>query len=373
MQWYVPLLDEFDVVAVTPRWQGERRTFEGLPQVPLVSVDQVVGRVGAVQKGLDRVFRLRSENLYYFWGLAEVLRGAAIVECLETFHPYCRQAVDLQGRFGYKLAFSAHENIAYAHENLAYRRETKRRVFAQGDAFFGLCRQGCDALILEGAPADKVHLSGAGVDVEAYSPGPPDLDALAPLGIPARVAGETTLFWAGRLVWEKGASDAICALGLLMRAGGGAAYRLLLAGDGPDLGKLRAMAARAGVADRVHFLGRVSLGQMIALYRLSDMCLVPSVPTPRWQEQFGCVLIEAMACGCPVVATRTGAIAEVVGNAGVLVAPAQHTELADAVGRLAGERAARAARGRAWVVEQYSNGVVADRIRTVYRSLLDGG
>lgn len=373
MQFYAPLQDEFDLVAVTPRWQPQKRAYDRVPQIPLVSVDQVVGALGPMQRVVDKAFRLRSENLYYFLGMEQALKGAAIVECLETFHPYCRQALDLKAKLGYKLVFSVHENVAFAHENLALRRDIKRRAFENADAFTAMCEQGRNSLILEGAPADRIHLSGAGVDTDALCPGTPDPEALAPLALPAKGDGELYLLFAGRLVWEKGIFDALEALALLSRADKTTQYRLLVAGDGPEDAKLRALAARAGVTDRVHFLGRVSAAQMVALYRLADLCLAPSIPTPRWQEQFGCVLIESMACGCPVVATHTGSIPEVVGDIGFLVAPNHHTQLADTIRRAAAQpedRQDRARRGRDWVVERYDNRAVAGRIAQVYRNIL---
>lgn len=378
MQWYVPLLNEFDVVAVTPKWQPGKRTFAGIPQIPLVSLDQVVGAARPVQTLLDRALRLRSENLYYFPGLDRALVGADIVECLETFHPYCRQAIDGKARHGYKLVFSVHENIAFAHENLQYRRQIKADAFRVGDAFNAICEQGRNSLLLEGAPAAKTHVAGAAVDTDRYAPGPPDAALLARFGVLAeRSERDFYTLFAGRFVWEKGVLDLVEAMGLLALAGGdkttGRRYHLLLAGDGPEEIRMRALATRLNIGDRVHFLGRVPRDAMIALYRRADLCAVPSIPTPRWQEQFGCVLIEAMACGCPLLATDSGAIREVVAGCGRLVAPNHHTQLADAIRDLAqnpAERQRLAALGRAHVVRRYDNRVVADRIRHVYRQIL---
>ena len=62
------------------------------------------------------------------------------------------------------------------------------------------------------------------------------------------------------------------------------------------------------------------------------ICFVlPSVPTQSWEEQFGMVLAESMACGKAIISTRSGAIPEVVGDAGVVVAPADYHALAAAI------------------------------------------
>lgn len=376
MQFYAPLLEEFDVRAVTPKWQPDRRTYAGVPQIPLVSLDQIIGAVPVVQTVLDKAFRLRSENLYHYFGLENEFARADIVECLETFHPYCKQAIEGKKRHGVALAFSVHENIAFAHENLAYRRQIKQDAFAHGDAFFALCEQGRNSLILEGAPPEKIHLSGAGVDTDFFCPGEPDPNALSTLGIAPPTPNEIILLFAGRLVWEKGVFDCVHALALLPKFPDAPCFRLLLAGDGPEEQKLRDLVHRLNLQETVHFLGRVTRPQMLALYQCADLCLVPSIATPKWQEQFGCVLMEAFACGCPVIATQSGAIEEVTGGIAPLVAPAQHTALALAIHALALDSAQRkrmACEGRAHVVKNYDNRVVAERIARVYRILLEKG
>ncbi len=376
MQFYAPLLDEFDIRAVTPRLRPDRRTYQGVPQVPLLSLDQILGAVPPAQTVLDKALRLRSENLYHYFGLEKEFAHADLVECLETFHPYCRQAVKAKKRHGFALAFSVHENIAFAHENLAYRRNLKRSVFAHGDAFFALCEQGRNSLVLEGAPPEKIHLSGAGTDTDLYQPAEPDAGVLAKLGVLSRAngGGEITLLFAGRLVWEKGVFDCFHALALLGKMPNAPTFRLVVAGDGLERSRLETLAARLQLQNRVQFLGRVATEEMLSLYRRADIGLVPSIPTPKWQEQFGCVLIEALACGCPVVATRTGATLEVTGGLVPLVAPAQHTDLARAIFDLACDPARReriAREGRAHVVRNYDNRVVAERIARVYRALLE--
>jgi glycosyltransferase involved in cell wall biosynthesis len=374
MQFYVPLLDEFEIVAVTPRWQPNKRTYDGIPQAPLVSLDQVIGAIPLLQKSLDTLVRLRSENLYYFFGLEKLLASAAIVECLETFHPYCWQALRGKGRFGYRLAFSCHENIAFAHENLKIRRQIKQDAFHKGDAFFALCEQGRNSLILEGAPADRIFLSGMAIDTDLYSPGTPDSIALAPLGIDVeKPKSEPVVLFAGRMVWEKGIFDVIEAVGLLHHQN--FPVQLLLAGDGPESAKVADRLQRMGITNIVRRLGRVSQQQMVALYRYADACLVPSIPTAKWQEQFGCVLIEAMGCGCPVLATDSGAIREVTGGYATLIPPAQHTYLAQSLRELLSDPQKRqtvAQAAREWVVRQYANSVNANRIRAVYRGMLSG-
>jgi len=102
-------------------------------------------------------------------------------------------------------------------------------------------------------------------------------------------------------------------------------------GPGPETPALDEHAQSLGLADRVHRLGRVSEGELDGLYRSAAATVFPST-----YEGFGNPALEAMARGCPVIATTAASIPEVVGNAGILVAPRSPYELADAVRRLLG-------------------------------------
>ena len=70
---------------------------------------------------------------------------------------------------------------------------------------------------------------------------------------------------------------------------------------------------RLGIEDRVLLAGGVPHTDIHRLHSAADIFVLPSIPTHLWQEQFGIVLIESMACGVPVVAARSGSIPEVIG------------------------------------------------------------
>jgi glycosyltransferase involved in cell wall biosynthesis/GT2 family glycosyltransferase len=127
--------------------------------------------------------------------------------------------------------------------------------------------------------------------------------------------GTKTIGYVGRLEERKG-------LAVLVRAvARHADWRLELTGDGPQRAELAALARELGVADRVHFLGFASGPELAQRYRAVDVVAVPSLPTPGWLEQFCRVAVEAMACGVPVVGSDSGAIPEVLGDAGLIAAP----------------------------------------------------
>ncbi|HLL60765.1 MAG TPA: glycosyltransferase family 4 protein, partial [Candidatus Nitrosocosmicus sp.] len=78
----------------------------------------------------------------------------------------------------------------------------------------------------------------------------------------------------------------------------------------------------------------ISYSQIHTLYNTSDIFVLPSKPTKYWQEQYGMVLLEAMASGLPIVTTNTGAIPEVVGNAALLCKPGDVAELTQSIYKL---------------------------------------
>ena len=104
-----------------------------------------------------------------------------------------------------------------------------------------------------------------------------------------------------------------------------------------------------------------------------DLMCAPSQTTARWREQFGRMLIEAMACGVPVVASRSGEIPHVVGDAGLVVDEADVASWTSAIDRLLGDPAVRrdlSARGIARAHDKYAWPVVARAHLEFFEELL---
>jgi glycosyltransferase involved in cell wall biosynthesis len=121
-------------------------------------------------------------------------------------------------------------------------------------------------------------------------------------------------------------------------------------------------------------VGFVSQADMPSQYRLFDVMAMPSLETESWIEQFGRVAVEAMASGVPVLASDSGSLPEVVGDAGVLVPPGDAGALASALQMFVDDpseltRLADRARQRA---EQYSWSNVARRQHDLYLEMLTG-
>jgi glycogen(starch) synthase len=116
---------------------------------------------------------------------------------------------------------------------------------------------------------------------------------------------ERLVLFVGRLVYEKGFQLALDALpGVLRQVPN---VRFLVAGSGTHEAELKAQAQRLGLAGRGSFLGWIGDDALHSLYRIADLCVVPSI-----YEPFGLVALEAMASGCPCIVADTGGLREVV-------------------------------------------------------------
>jgi glycosyltransferase involved in cell wall biosynthesis len=200
---------------------------------------------------------------------------------------------------------------------------------------------------------------------------PPGIDISSFPELPAR-RGEGrpfTVGYVGRLADEKGVDTLIDALVRPATAG----MRALIAGDGPAANDLRARAARSGVNGRVSWVGYVSHDRVADVYGQVDLVVVPSRTTEAWTEQFGRVVVEALACGVPVLASDSGELPTLVADTGGgwTFPEGDADALAARLATLAtdpGERRARADRGRARVGELYDVDAVAQRLTEIVRA-----
>ncbi|GAA4845382.1 glycosyltransferase [Saccharopolyspora rosea] len=333
---------------------GAGFTVEHVPAGPPEPVpkDELLPYVDAFGRHLaDRWARDRPDVVHaHFWmsGVASLAGAAGLdVPVVQTFHALGRVKRRNQGA---------------KDTSPPEREETEAAIAREVDCVVATCSDEVAELAEMGVPRRRTAIVPCGIDLGKFTPDGPRA--------PRR--DRPRLLSIGRLVERKGVDTAIEALRYVPDA------ELLVAGgprladwpDDPEVARLRAVARRSGVADRVDFLGPVDHDDAPALYRSADV--VVSVP---WYEPFGTVPLEAMACGVPPVVTAVGGHLDTVadGRTGLLVPPRDPQALADRLNALLARPTARAELGRAGVERVRSrygwSGLVRD-VEVVYRRVL---
>jgi glycogen(starch) synthase len=200
--------------------------------------------------------------------------------------------------------YGRHEGRVGQHPQ-AYIHVAERRMARAADRVI-VCSAYMEAQVRDVFGVERVSVIPNGIDAGELQP-VADLPRLR-----ARFAApdEKLVLLVGRLVYEKGFHLALDALpGLIRRVG---RVRFLVAGAGPAEAELRAQAQRLGLMEHGAFVGWTGDDVLHSLYRIADLCVVPSL-----YEPFGLVALEAMASGCPCIVADTGGLREVVPSMGL--------------------------------------------------------
>ncbi len=293
----------------------------------------------------------------YVHGLEDALRGFDVAHALELANPFTVQALAARD------AGACRAVVATVMENMPYRpapnRVVERRVrraAAGVDMFLAITEHARLHLNTAGVEDDRIRVIPLGIDMTRFAPAPGP-----------RREGPLRVLSVARLETAKGVEDLVVAAGLLARRG--VDLELTLAGAGPLHGRLERIAADLGIAGRVTLGGTTPWEQLERVYQAHDVFVLASAPTRNWREQFGFAIVEAMACGLPVLAGGSGSLPEVVPGEDSLVRPHDPLDLADALERVAADpelRRRQGERNRAWALERYDQRKVREWLRDVY-------
>lgn len=174
--------------------------------------------------------------------------------------------------------------------------------------------------------------------------------------------------YAGGFVPEKGLDLLLHACAALQGA-----WTLHLAGRGAEEQALRQLATRLGIAERVTFEPHITSTAMPEFYRSLDLFVLPSRTMPNWKEQFGRVLVEAMACGVPVIGSDSGEIPHVIGASGLIFPEGDRAVLAQRLQQLLEQPAERqrlGVTGRQRVLQHFTMQQIAAQTVQVYEKLM---
>jgi alpha-maltose-1-phosphate synthase len=364
MQNFAPLQGEFELVGICSRGNNFDLKEIPFPVRQLWSWGQFL-RPRIVRRGIEAV----AGDYHDLQGLKSALSGFDIVHTPESMYYCSYQAAQAKRECGYKLVVTVWENIPFNYNAPATRR-LKETVFREADLFLAVTQRAKDVLILEGAPAEKVTVQMPGIDINHFRPQPRDGDLLRRFGCENT---DIIVLFVANLYREKGVFDLLYAFKKsLLNGASSQSVKLFFGGAGPQASRLQEAVIHLGLEKHVRLIGSHPYSRMPSIHNLADIFVLPSQPADRWQEQFGYVLVESMACGKPVVTTQSGSIPEVVGDAGTVVPPNDYIALAQAITTLLqseGLRRELGARGRQRAENTFDVAKVAQQLRHHYWSL----
>ena len=189
-----------------------------------------------------------------------------------------------------------------------------------------------DECLALGVPAENIRVRSMGVDTKTLFTPPQDRNDEAREG----------LLYVGRLVEKKGVPVLLRALAILKERG--ITPKLTIVGDGPDRDSIEQITSGLGLDTDVSFAGALSQDQLPDFYRRASIFILPSIVSSDGdQEGLGLVTIEAMACGCPVVASALPAVMDVVADGvnGLLATPGCAESLAERIEALMADKELR--------------------------------
>jgi glycosyltransferase involved in cell wall biosynthesis len=321
-----------DVTLLTPSWWEE----EGR-RIDVASTDASyvwhVGRTVATNNGTRYLYR---DQLF---GLVRRLQPDVLDVHEEPFSFAAAQTLLARRLLAPTAALVFYSAVNVPRRWRAPYRLTERLVVRAADGAYTPNSDVPKILASKGlrVPAQVVPL---GVDVDRFA-------SATPLPLEERLDGVPRPYigFLGRLEPVKGLDVLLDAVSTLHASG-----TLLVAGEGSERARLEEIVRTRQLEQRVRFLGAVGFDVVPGFLKALDLLVLPSVTLwPTQREQFGRVLAEAMAAGLPVIGSSSGAIPEVIGDAGLVVPERNPVALARAIDRLTTDAALReelTARGR---------------------------
>ena len=374
MQTFEYLTDRFEIHAI-----AAHRTTHSIQDISLPVHRLRCSRdlVNILPRGLRGVGNLLLDRIVgvnqMLIGLQEQLRGFDVVHTADPFYYYSYQAAKARGLLGFKLLVTQWENLPFVGEWSPIQRKIKRTVLKAADRFAAVSERARETLILEGVEPKRISVLPPGIDVERFAPRQKDVTLLRALKAEHE---DLVISYVGKLNNRKGVEFLLYAFiklksdPVLTSLDG--QVKLAFFGTGHKEKKLKALVERFGLSQDVTFYGSYPYDQIHNVYNTTDVFVLPSIPFLWWQEQLGMVLLESMASGCAVVSTRSGAIPEVIGEAGLLCQPGDFLDLYRKLRTLCVSRSLRMELGqkaRERVLTCYNSQRNADAFAEIYENL----
>ena len=306
-------------------------------------------------------------HLHFYVGLSEVIGKIKpdIIHIDEEYYSIVTfQAMRLARKFGAKALFFTWQNI--------YKGYPFPFSYIEQYNFRGACvaiagnEEARDVLIKKGFNKEIAVIPQFGVDPYMFQ----KLDSFELRSTISIKKHDFIIGYVGRLVKEKGILVLIDAVSRLRGE-----VSLLLIGSGLLKREILGKAKKLGIEDRVKIIDHVPSMNVPQYLSCFDCLVLPSLTRPNWKEQFGRVLIEAMACEVPVIGSNSGEIPNVIGDAGLIFKEGDPDDLASKIKVLINDESLRielAKKGRQRVLENFTQKRVAEETYKVYKKMIAG-
>jgi len=345
LQNYSPLKDKYDITAIS-----SKHPISSAIDLPLVKLWSPTDLPNFPFKYpiLNRIF-VDAQKL---GNLEKIIKGSDIVHVAETYFGYTYQAIMAKRRGLVRRVISTvWEIIPFNNEGIKGRKKYKKLAYENVDRFIAVTEKAKEVLIKEGVKPEKISVVNMGIDLKKFHPHPFK-----------KQTRDINILCVARLVPEKGITDLLEVFLLLKEKNPN--IKLTFIGSGPLKKEL--------IGYKNIFVKSLPYQKINKEYQRADIFCLPSRETKTWGEQYGMCLLEAMACGLPIVTTNSGAIPEVVGDVALISPHSNIKELRTNLEKLIYNEDLRhslsiAARQRA--EEKYDRQKIAEQIEEIYKSL----
>lgn len=387
MQSFAPLASRYELSGYASYMNYFELDRIGFPVKRLHAAEEYYRFLPSPAKGLVYGLLLPWGMNNKLFGLEKELYDKDIIHALETFNGYSYQSARVRNERKKKLVLTVWENIPFIStrqfmgwdnlplvpRKLCSKLTGNDRVVSyikdSTDIFIAVTERAKSALMVEGVPEKRIRVVPVGIDTDRFKPADADPDIRKKFNVTDE---DVVVLFIGRLTKEKGIYDLLYATRLMAAEPGLEHVKIVIVGNGPEKENILRTIHTLGIEANVRIVGGFSYELMPKLYNAADIFILPSIPMPFWQEQFGMVLVEAMASGLPVITTLSGSIPEVVGDSAILVQPNDLLSIYREIKRLALDTSLRkdySRRSRNRALEQYHIETIAGKIESVYKEL----
>lgn len=293
-----------------------------------------------------------------FMALALLQGNFDIVQC--HYGPVGNQALLLK-EIGYKAKIST---VFHGYDLSVYLNEhgpdVYRELFSKGDVFLPISTFWKQKLIALGCPEDKIRVNYMGVDADFFKPRNQKI-----------ISDKIKILTIARFTEKKGYRYALQAFREALDTIPDMEYHI--AGDGPLFEQIHKLTHDLGIENHVKFHGKVDRSQACALYNNADIFLLPSITSPEGDmEGIPVSLMEAMACGLPVITSEHSGIPELVNNgrSGFVVPEKNASMIAERIICLANKPDLRNKQGhqaRIYVEEHFNNHILTRKLLEIFK------